>query len=152
MSQMKSVLSRQSTIGDAAVDGLLGGLGGGFVMAIYLVAAGLAGGELPATVLSRFDPSAAAAPLTGALMHLAVAGVYGMVFGIGFRWIRIRSRSVWLLGLAYGAALFMLAEAIILPGTRSSLLAVPVWSFGLAHVIYGVTLGGLVGRVGANSK
>ena len=146
MSQMKNLVANRSTIGDAAVDGLFGGLGAGLVMAVYFVAAGLFGGESPALVLSRFDPSVAASPLTGALIHLAVASVYGMIFGIVYRFIRLQWLPPWLAGLLYGLALFLLAEAVLLPSAQSLLLVVPIWSFGLAHMIYGVTLGMLVGQ------
>ena len=40
--------------GDAAVDGLLAGLGAGIAMAAYLIVAGVLGGESPVLVLSRF--------------------------------------------------------------------------------------------------
>ena len=152
MSQTKNLIAKGSTIGDSAVDGLFGGLGAGIIMAIYFVAAGMIGGENPARVLSRFDPSAAASPLTGTLMHLAVASVYGMVFGIGYRYIRLDRLLTWLAGLLYGLALLVLAEVVVLPSTQSSLPAVPVLSFGLAHVIYGLTLGWLIQRMGPNSK
>jgi hypothetical protein len=147
MSQMKNLVAKRSTIGDSAVDGLFGGLGAGIIMGIYFVAAGLIGGEGPALVLSRFDPSAAASPLTGALVHLAVASVYGMLFAIGHRYAHIDRLPTWLDGLLYGVALLLLAEVIILPGAQSALRAIPVPSFGLAHVIYGVMLGILVGQV-----
>jgi hypothetical protein len=146
MSQTKNLIAKGATIGDSAVDGLFGGLGAGIVMAIYFVAAGMIGGENPIRFFSRFDPGAAASPLTGALIHLAVASVYGMVFGIGQRYIRFEHLPTWLGGFLYGLALFVLAEAIVLPSAQSSLLEIPTWSFALGHVIYGVTLGVLVGR------
>ena len=146
MSQMKNLVAIKSTLGDSAVDGLFAGLGAGIVMAIFFVAAGLMGGEGPALVLSRFDPSASASPLTGALIHLAVAGVYGMLFGVAHRFIRPGWLPPWLMGLLYGITLLMLAEAVVLPSAASLLRAVPFWSFGLAHLIYGVMLGILVGQ------
>jgi hypothetical protein len=152
MAHMKNAATKDSTIGDAAVDGLLGGLGAGIVMAIYLVTAGLGTGDMPAALLSRFDPGNTASPLMGALMHLAVASVYGMVFGIAYRFVRHGLLPTWLVGLAYGLALLLLAEVVILPGANSPLRAIPVWSFGLAHIFYGATLGWLVGRVEPNSR
>jgi hypothetical protein len=146
MSQTKNLVAKRSTLGDSAVDGLFGGLGAGVVMAVYFVAAGLIGGEGPIQVLSRFDPSTPASPLSGALIHLAVACVYGMVFGIGHSYIRLARVPASLTGLLYGVALLLLGELVVLPSTQSSLLAIPVLSFGLAHVIYGVTLGLLVGQ------
>jgi hypothetical protein len=150
MSQTKNLIAKDSTIGDSAVDGLLAGLGAGIVMAIYLVAAGAIGGDSPAAVLSRFDPGDAA-PVTGALMHLAVGSVCGMVFGVGYRYLRQSRLPSWLLGAIYGLALLLLAEAVILPGANSPLRAIPVWSFGAAHMLYGATLGLLVGRAVENS-
>jgi len=148
MAPVKNAVAKDLTMGDAAVDGLLAGLGAGIVLAIYLVVAGAIGGDSPAVVLSRFDPNATASPLTGALMHLAVASVYGMVFGIGYRFVRRSRLPGWLIGLAYGLALVALAEGVILPGANSPLRAIPVWSFGLAHLFYGATLGYMIERVG----
>ncbi len=138
-----------ATIGDAAVDGLLGGLVAGIGMAGYLVIVGLTAGEGPGLVLGRFAPSAEASALTGALMHLAVSGVYGMLFGLGW-WLLVRWRGVpaWLAGLIYGIVLLLVAEAIILPSTGSPLAQIPLVHFALAHGIYGVILGFLVGRNG----
>lgn len=149
MSQMKNLVAKSSTIGDSAVDGLFAGLGAGIVMAICFIAAGLIGGESPVLVLSRFDPSAVASPLNGALVHLAVASVYGMLFGVAHRFVRPGRLPMWFLGLLYGMILLALAEAVVLPSGTSLLRAVPFWSFGLAHLIYGVTLGVLVGQAPA---
>ena len=146
MSQMKNLVAKRSTLGDAAVDGLFAGLGAGIVMAVYLVAAGLIGGDGPALVLSRFDPSVTASPPMGALIHLAVASVYGMLFGVAYRFVPLAWLPTWLMGLVYGMVLLAFAEAVVLPSAESLLRAVPFWSFGLAHLIYGVTLGVLVGQ------
>ena len=146
MSQMKNLVAKKSTLGDSAVDGLFGGLGAGILMGVYFLAVGLVGGENPILVLSRFDPSGSASPLTGALVHLAVASVYGMVFGIVYRFIHLDGLPPWLTGLAFSIVLLALAEIIVLPGAQSSLLHIPLWSFSAAHIIYGVTLGVLVGR------
>jgi uncharacterized membrane protein YagU involved in acid resistance len=139
-------LTYQATIGDAAVDGLLGGLIAGLGMAGYLVIAGLAASESPAQVLGRFAPGAETAALTGGLMHLAVAAVYGMLFALGW-WLLVRWRDVsaWPVGLIYGVTLWLIAEAIILPSTGSPLAEIPPVHFALAHGIYGVILGFVVG-------
>jgi len=99
-------------------------------------------------VLNRFDPSGAS-PVVGALMHLAVSGVYGAVFGILFNTIRRFNLPAWLSGLAFGLGLFALAVMIILPSSRSALAGIPVVHFAIAHVIYGLVIGIVVKR---NSK
>ena len=58
MVRTENVISeRRHTAGDAAVDGLLAGAGGGIAMAAVLVASGLLAGAGPASTLARFDPS-----------------------------------------------------------------------------------------------
>jgi hypothetical protein len=147
MNESKHLTYPAKTVGDAAVDGLFGGVVAGIGMAGYLVIAGLAAREGPGLVLGRFAPDAEAAALTGGLMHLAVAGVYGMLFGLGW-WLLKRWRGVpaWLAGLAYGMALLLVAETLILPGAGSSLAQIPWVHFVLAHAVYGLILGFLVGR------
>ena len=142
MNESKVVSSKSATAGDAAVDGLLSGIVAGVVMAVYLVVVGLVMGEGPGIVLSRFDPGEAPSPLTGALMHLAVAGVYCVAFGPIARWIGRRATLPgWLIGLVYGLGVLLIAEVILLPGTNSPLREIPVLHFGVAHVVYGLTLG-----------
>ena len=147
--ESKRFVSRDATIGDAAVDGLLAGFAAGLAMAAYLVAVHAVAGEGPAAILRRFDPSATASPLTGLLLHLAVAGVYGTLFGLGWRFTgRVRPSKVpaWLWGLAYGLVLLLVAELIPLSGANSPLAEVSLVHFALAHAIYGLVLGYWIGR------
>ncbi|MBI4789274.1 MAG: hypothetical protein HY782_19755 [Chloroflexi bacterium] len=149
MNQGKRVMWKETTLGDVAVDGLLAGLGAGVAMAIVLTAVGAVSGDAPTSVLARFDPSERAHPLVGALMHLAAAGVYGLLFGVIWRAMgrRMSGRITALAsGIVYGLALFVLAETVLLPSARSPLLAIPASAFGLAHVVYGLTLGWLMSR------
>jgi hypothetical protein len=149
MTKSKHLTRQEITIGDAAVDGLLNGVVAGLVMAAYLVVIGLVTGDGPATVLSRFALSEAPSPLTSALMHLAVAGVYGILFGLGWRFtarVWRHKLPAWLWGLAYGLVLLLLAETVILRGTNLPLLESSTVHFALAHVIYGLTLGFLIDR------
>ncbi len=141
MAPVKDAVAKDLTMGDAAVDGLLAGLGAGIVMAVYLVAAAAIGDDSPATVLSWFDPSAAASPLTGALMHLAVAGVYGVLFGIGFGFVRRWNIPSWFAGLTYGIALFAFAQLFILPSSHLPIGGISVEHFAISHLIYGLVLG-----------
>lgn len=140
---MKQMVARNTTVGDAAVDGLLAGIVAGIAMATYLVVVSLLGEGV--AVLSRFDPNGAS-PVVGTLMHLAVAGVYGVVFGIFFNWIRRFNLPAWLSGLVFGLALFGVAVTIILPSSRSALAGIPMPHLGIAHAIYGLVIGFVIGR------
>ena len=134
--------------GDAAVSGLLAGILAGAVMAGFLAAAGFAGGASVADVLSHFGTGAGATPVTGLLTHLAVSGVYGIAWGYLFRIVRhLIAAPAWLVGLAYGLLLFLLAQGIFLVGP-TLLTGVPPLQFVIAHAIYGLTLGLSSGRKG----
>ena len=149
MQNGKQLVSVQRSFGDAAVDGLFGGMVAGVLMALYLVVAQFVAGDGPATTLSRFDASGTASPWTGAVLHLAVAGVYGALFGLGLQLMaRIIRHPVppWPAGLAYGIVLLLVAEGLVLPATDSPLRGIPVVQFALAHAIYGAMLGLLISR------
>lgn len=147
MKGTQSLARRQATFGDAAVDGLIAGVGAGVLMAAYLVASGFVLGEGPGVVLSRFDPATQPLPQIGILMHLAVSAMYGILFDLSERVVLrdqvIVGRST-LLGLLYGLGLFVLAEVVLLPETGSHLVAIPPIHFGIAHAIYGIGLGFLL--------
>lgn len=144
---MKQMTASHSTIGDAAVDGLLGGVVAGGAMAAYLVVVNLIAGEGIA-VLARFDPDGAS-PFLGTLLHLAVSGVYGAMFGIAWKYVRRLNVPAVFVGLGYGIALSILAESVLLPSRRSPLAEISLIHFGLAHIIYGLVLGW---RIRQNSK
>jgi hypothetical protein len=148
MTQANEVTERTRTIGDAAVDGLFYGGVAGAAMAAYLAVAGLAAGEPLGAALGRFDPGGAGSPVTGALAHLAVAGVYGALYAIARRWImRLWARLPgWLLGLAFGVLLLAVANGVFLPLTDSALTGIPAAHFFVAHLLYGLALGALAGR------
>ncbi len=141
-----------SSLGDSAVDGLLAGTLAGLLMAVYLTVVGMLDGQVWTTILAQFDPSPTPSALTGTLAHLAVSGVYGVFFGIAWRWLRRLWPRVpgWLLGLAYGLALWGVALLLLrLPAaaTTAGWLAgaAPV-HLALAHALYGLALGVLLGR------
>ena len=144
--------TRRRTAGDTAVDGLLAGAVAGIAMAVYLVVAGLLAGEGPAVVLARFDPSGAgaASPLIGAVMHLAVSAVYGLLFGLIYRLIgrdRLAGRAAGaLMGLVYGLVLLLVAQGLALISASVPLREISALHFALAHLIYGLLLGWLVAR------
>ena len=147
MQNSKPLTQQKIRPGDAAVDGLILGLLAGGAMALYLIGVTLlAGGDVGA-LLARFDAGEASSPLRGALLHLALSGVYGMLYGLIDRGLRARIRlpGVWM-GILYAAVLFVIAEALLLPGTRSPLLAIPLAHMAIAHALYGATLGVLNAR------
>lgn len=155
MTERKVVVTRKATIGDAAVDGLLAGGGAGLAMVAYLFVASLVIGTNWWMVLSHFDPGPEGSPVTGMLTHLAVAGVYGVLFGL-VAWFtprRWRRRLPgWLMGVAYGLLLWLLAQTVLLPGANSPLQTFPTLHFALGHVVYGLVLGLLINQTGAFSR
>ena len=138
-----------TTCGDAAVEGLLNGILAGIAMAVWTVAVEWLNGIAPQTALGYFDPGENASPLTGTILHLAVSGVYGLVFGIlSALLLRIKGvqpKKWWgpALGALYGLLIFGMAASIILPQTASELGALPMWSLVVAHLLYGIVLGTL---------
>ncbi len=140
----------KQTWGDAAVDGLLAGVIAGLIMLVYVLGVGLVGGATWQTVLAQFDPSATPAPVTGALTHLAVAGVYGALFGVGWRIVhRNLPRLPGLAaGLVFAFGLWLLA--VLVTSSRPSgewLRALPAVHLALAHLLYGVVLGLAIQRL-----
>jgi hypothetical protein len=140
------------SFGDSAVDGLLAGAGAGLLMAVYLTAAGVVSGQSLAAILAQFDPSPDPSPATGALAHLAVAGVYGVIFALAWNGLR-RIWPVgpgWLAGLVYGVLLWGVALLLLrLPGgatPESWLAGVAPIHLAVAHWLYGLVLGWLLGR------
>ena len=127
--------------GDSAVSGLLAGLVAGVAMAAFLAAAGFATGNSVAEVIARFGGSDGASPMTGLLTHLAVSGVYGIGWAYFLRMVRsLIMAPTWLVGLAYGLLLFLVAQGIFLVGP-TLLTGIPPLQFLIAHGIYGLTLG-----------
>ena len=149
MTDSKRRFEIRGTPGDAAVDGLLAGGAAGIVMAAYLGIAGLAQGFSIGATFGRFDPTGAALPITGLLIHLAVSGVYGMVYGLGRRMTAgvpgLGRLPGWLAGGLDGAILLALAWTLVLSGADSPLLEFPRPHLAAAHGVYGLALGLLAG-------
>jgi hypothetical protein len=144
MSTSNSVNVRPASAGDAAVAGLLHGLAAGLVMAGIFVAAGLLRGQGPAATLAAFTLSGqpvAANALTGLLGHLAVAGVYGLVWGVAWRAMDRRTTlPAWLGGLVYGLLLWGVAQVLV-RSIGASLALIAPWALLAGHLAYGVVLG-----------
>lgn len=145
-------ITQTMSVGDAAVEGLMYGIVAGLAMALIIVVSEWLIGVAPLTVLGYFDGGGNGSPLLGAFTHVAVSGIYGVVFGmIAMALARMfgarMTLGVWLaLGILYGALIFMIAEWIVLPRANSPLLAMPMWAFAIAHFVYGAVLAALCAR------
>jgi hypothetical protein len=150
MAEIKPITKTGISYGDTAVDGLLGGALAGGLMAIYLIIAGLIGGDGVGVTMARFTPPGNSSPLVGTVAHLAVSALYGVFFALALAIIdRIwpnTSKLSWLLGAVYGLTLWLAAEFIVLPAADSPLQMIEPLHFALAHLIFGITLGLIVGR------
>jgi len=153
MSNSQPIVKARSSSGDAAVDGLLHGVGAGIVMAIYLIVSGVLPGIGVAATLSAFDLGEGTSPVRGAVIHLAVAAIYGMVFGLVYRLIG-RGRSLGrggssAIGLGFGLLVWLITQLAFAAGINIALSSLPAGHFAVAHVIYGAALGWLTGRAPA---
>lgn len=144
MSTSNSLGVQPASAGDAAVVGLLRGLAAGLAMAAVFVVAGLLRGQGPAATLAAFTLSGqpvAANALTGLLGHLAVAGVYGLVWGLAWRVIGQRMAiPAWLGGLVYGLLLWGVAQVLV-RSIGASLALIAPWALLAGHLVYGMVLG-----------
>jgi hypothetical protein len=149
MAHTKDFTRSNTQAGDAAVNGLIGGVLAGMLMLVLLILLGLVSGQAPGLVLGRFSSSQEALPLRGAMLHLAVSGVYGVLFGL-ITWIIAPGRRLripfWFAGTVYGLLLWLLAWYVLLPGLDSPIIATPVIHLFLGHLLFGASLGIIVGR------
>ncbi len=153
MDNSQSLTRTRPSTGDAAVDGLLNGAVAGVVMAIYLLLISAATGAGLVATLNAFDLGYGTSPVRGVLIHLAVAAIYGMVFGLACRVIARRqpigrSGGV-IIGVMYGLLLWLITHIILAAGINIALSSVPMPQLAVAHAIYGATLGWLVSRTRA---
>ncbi len=145
-------ISKPTTVGDAAVEGLIYGIVAGVAMMGLIALVETFAGIAPPTALGYFDSGGSGSPWVGVFTHVAVSGMYGLIFGVvttlGACGLGTRlTLGRWLaLGILYGALLFGIAEWIVLPRTNSPLAELPLWAFAAAHFIYGALLGGLCAR------
>jgi hypothetical protein len=149
MIEDSQMVEQKRNTGDVAVEGLFAGFGAGLAMALVLIVAGLLSGRSLSMVMSQFAGGDQASPLTGALTHLAVAGVYGALFGVLHCWLWQRwlpRRFTWLVGLAYGLLLWLIAYTVLRAGIDAPMHAIPTLNLALAHLIYGLSLGLIFGR------
>ena len=150
MDQSKSLVPARSSLGDAAVDGLLNGVVAGVVMAIYVMIGGVLTGAGLVATLSAFDLGQGASPVRGALIHLAVAAIYGMVFGLTDRLIGRRRPigrgGTMIMGVTYSLGLWLITQIAFASGIHVALSSLPAVHLAAAHALFGLTLGWLIGR------
>lgn len=144
MSTSNSVSVRPANAGDAAVSGLLHGLAAGLAMAAFLVAGDLLRGQTPASTLTAFSVTGqpvVSSALTGLLGHLAVAGVYGLVWGLVWRALgpRVRVPAI-VAGLLYGLALWGVSQVLV-RSIGAQLAMVAPWALLGGHLVYGLVVG-----------
>jgi uncharacterized membrane protein YagU involved in acid resistance len=139
MENSTTQLKEQFSLGEAAVEGLLAGIAAGAVMLAYLLAFGVLSGESVAVILGYFSIQVPPNPFQGVLLHLAVSGIYGLLFGIVWRLLG-RRLPAWGTALLYGLAIYLLARFVLLPESGSPLLDIPPLHFTLAHLVYGLVL------------
>lgn len=130
------------TLGDTAASGLLHGIAAGVVMLVFLASADLLLGNAQAVGRLAAVPIPAA-PVADLFIHLCVASVYGVVWGAAWRWLRYGcALPNWLLGLAYGSLLFVLAQSLA-PTLPAAFQQASAGLLLTAHSVYGLVLGGL---------
>jgi hypothetical protein len=149
MANSRPLIVETKTTGDRVVDGLLAGLVGGVVMAVYLFLVSLVEGEGPAVMFGRFSPDGQGSAVIGLLLLLAIAAICGAIFGLGYsatgrlwpNWL-----PLWPVGIAYGLLLLLVARLVLLPTTGAAFDEISTWQLALTNTLYGLALGWLVGR------
>lgn len=127
---------------DAAIDGICSGFFAGLLMASYLAIGGWLGER---NVAAFFAPVTMASEAFMALVaHLAVAAVYGAIFGLGIWVLNHLHRSnvaTVVMGSIYGLILTLFARTLIFAGGMLPFGELPWLHLLLAHLIYGLALG-----------
>ncbi len=152
MTDTKGTINKEISASDAAIDGLLSGVLAGLAMIAYVALSAWIGGADPVATLALFAPEPTTGPLVGLLAHLAVSGIYGVVFGALYAGLLRRPNynpPAWLhalVGGLYGLLLLLAAWTLLLPATGSRLQQIPLLHLAVGHVVYGALLGWLVYR------
>jgi hypothetical protein len=152
MARIEHVTGRPArSLGDAAVDGLFAGLAAGVLMGVYLFVLGFADGRPAIEVIPFLVIGREITPTTTVLIHLAISGIYGVLFGMVL-FLSRRGREPALrfgtgaaLGLGYGLILALIARFILLPGSGSYMEGLGWLHLVGAHGLYGLSLGAFIG-------
>ena len=99
MEKTHTQIKPHSSIGDAAVSGLFGGLLGGLAMALVIILFSLFAGQ-GLSYMGYFSTATPVPPLQGLLMHLAVSAIYGMLFSLILHGLKVDRLNLpgWLVG------------------------------------------------------
>lgn len=147
MDHSKTIPRRKLSLTDSLINGLIGGILAGLGMLVWLLAAGLLGGDSPQQILERFlVPGQPPNMFSGVFIHLGVSAVYGAIFGLLLRVLPAAwqmSAGKLAAGLVYGMLLYLLAKGIILPGTGSPMVEFSSLALASAHLMYGALLGAI---------
>ena len=135
---------KKESPGEAAVNGVFGGLLGGMLMALYVLLAGQVVADSKWAYVGYLDLAHSGSPLQIIFTQLAVSAVYGAIFGLVCYWIKSGQPDLlprWLVGLAYGMALWMLAVGFILPKDNFTLSPLSAVYLLFAYLVFGLVLG-----------
>lgn len=136
---------KHNLIADCIVDGILHGMFAGAVMLALFIGMGNLVGKSPLDLLSMLGaPDAASSPMQGALRHIAMSAIYGIVWSLLIvlpvcRWRLVRVPNWRVIGIGFGILLWSIALIVIQYWTALSLL--PWYALLIAHMVYGGTLG-----------
>ena len=83
----KQSISKPFELSETAVDGLFGGMLAGLIMETYLTLVGLIAGERLLEAMTQISPLDGLSPFNSILLHFAVSGVYGILFGMVYPWL-----------------------------------------------------------------
>lgn len=133
------------TAGDAAVDGLFSGVKAGLLVLLVLgIADWVAGFGTIRALAALFDQNGLTI-LTVVLVHLAISGVYGVIFalachGITGKWLQFPPAwATALVGIAYGTVVYLIASATLLRELEAlpeAALFILYWLFGVALAFF----------------
>lgn len=143
MTKSTTMELRSQTAGDAAVDGLGSGFFAGMLMAVYVALYGMSQGLGGGFFFAMLSP-AQFAVVSSLVAHLALAAVYGAIFGVGIwllgHWRRSPQMTLGM-ALLYCLVLALLARTLVLPNGLPQFSVLPWQHLLLSHLLYGVALG-----------
>ncbi len=134
----------ESSLGEAALDGLVNGLLAGVIMALYVLFAGRVVANNNWAYFGYLDFSHSGVPGNTLFTQMAVSAIYGAAFGMACQMIKPIRQSLlprWLAGLVYGGALWMLVAGLILPRDNFTLMPLAAVYLLFAYLVYGLILG-----------